>query len=1534
MDDPELIKYVMPPKNEADFAKQIVAAIQKGYAFVPFVGAGFSVASGIPATPQMNRYLEYCMLAAFGLVPERHNSPWAPRQEAWPKVASWSSDGMPTSGRIRDLWRRALTEHPGNQFLREAFGALADWRSSLRFLSRIDYVTPADSVGQPAKIHLGMSDPSIIDSFFRQLMENRRPALTHKMLHALSTALRADVLLTTNFDDLIERAFLDAGSLLTVYEVPSHDPLPTSSLVLRERTLVKLHGGKFWLRADDSLDEAPTRGDIRNFLGYLAGRPLRSEPNAVGDDLTVVNEATALLVCGLQAQEKRIQHLLAHALAWMPQLEIYWLGFTQSDYRSAVDLARCCGEFAQKRVELKDKVTQEQIRGRINVSLHPKSGLFFLRLFQDLSKALPPSGAIFPALWQLPSPPNFFGPLVNLEPMAPNSGRATHATPEEIKRNAETLLKKYNRIGQKTEEIRKYIRHNLTAYSRGDLQTPLPIVLLEVKKDPGGKDFSGGLYIAEQLHNERNWGGQTECGQGFSDPVRALWFDLDDIVQPAGFFLRLTLVIASACGETDPISRLNIQHYYGSHEDHMEFCQGIADSINLLTRESGAFWLITVNAKEEPGCNSHFRHENIDLNGHIQETENRWCDSEYATRFSDTISYLICKRRLPLQFIFVSYDTFSERSSHSSINALWTAFGAADQQKWTINDHYIDIGDSKSLARRARANVAIDQIKQPDGESTLRYLTAYLLAIFRIARYPVAIREILGRLLPYLKVDNREYDLSLPKGFQLDTFLGVELEKYQSDPRTGEPPGLGLIREKPGGFLWMHLQNRRDLLNELHEALDKSPQPVRQAIARLTLRAHWYVARWYGRLLLSSLDPLAIAQAVDHIFRGLEFAIAFQEDLFRKEDSPVRRLPTVMVRHARHILSVGDPLFGRRLSDQFANLALSALLTEGLDPLRKQFKKLKKPVPGVFHAILPELQKLELQLCRMYTTLQRRSGRFDEPDQVLSSRRNLLKKKPVLRANSRAASSRASLSDWRSIKLDLANSLLCSRHYTTARKELFKCLQDITERTFSMEGMESDEIVEKWRREILEWSIETREEGLGEAVQVLEKLMYLEMHESQSAYLARDSADKKVRPLADPSPERIVAFDKTLLRIRRDIKKRHRIKKPTMAPKEMRCAMLKRAKKWGDTGQALLRHIAINDGQRVYVDNVRLRAHAALCEALIAVNEKTLDRKARKLGLTLAKVILTEAQAYLDEFPLKHSGKLRAVFELRSAEIAILEASAALPSKPRSELFNLSQTVSMIIDSKTISWPEIGSAEAHSLEGGDLPLGIDSYRESLAYVYDALRGVRRAEIVLENHRKSRWWWWILLVLKIKACEYLYRIRLERLLAWSENNMTSKPEEARSKLTELTRQLPPFALNFLRDEITVKVTDTQLTDPLFLSRITHSFRRICELDFHFESAFAELWKAQVKVELPGGRTDRPRVRLSHARQSLRTLTERLGKVLRSFEKSRSQPNPTEPLGRLPIDEDAVDYIDGDTLDYAELVYEQARWTIDKDPVWKY
>ncbi|MEM7495915.1 MAG: SIR2 family protein, partial [Myxococcota bacterium] len=114
----------------------------------------------------------------------------------------------------------------------------------------------------------------VLDTFFLQIVDGKAPTIAHSSLALLSGSMRINKILTTNFDSLIEDAFLKYGDPITVFDVHVETGIPDQQLLIGHRSIVKLHGGRYGLRADYSLDEIPSENDRQNFLSYVLGRPL------------------------------------------------------------------------------------------------------------------------------------------------------------------------------------------------------------------------------------------------------------------------------------------------------------------------------------------------------------------------------------------------------------------------------------------------------------------------------------------------------------------------------------------------------------------------------------------------------------------------------------------------------------------------------------------------------------------------------------------------------------------------------------------------------------------------------------------------------------------------------------------------------------------------------------------------------------------------------------------------------------------------------------------------------------------------------------------------------------------------------------------------------------------------------------------------------------------------------------------------------------------------------------------------------------
>ena len=146
----------------------------------------------------------------------------------------------------------------------------------------------------------------MIDSFFVHFTEEKRPNTAHMLLAHLADVLRIKVILTTNFDSLIELAFQRFDMPVATFDVHYKAVLPDARLVRATRSIVKLHGGRYGLRADLSLDTSPEQNDVENFLAYLSAYD--------GTGRQPAKHQRDLLVMGISGQERRTVNLICRAL--------------------------------------------------------------------------------------------------------------------------------------------------------------------------------------------------------------------------------------------------------------------------------------------------------------------------------------------------------------------------------------------------------------------------------------------------------------------------------------------------------------------------------------------------------------------------------------------------------------------------------------------------------------------------------------------------------------------------------------------------------------------------------------------------------------------------------------------------------------------------------------------------------------------------------------------------------------------------------------------------------------------------------------------------------------------------------------------------------------------------------------------------------------------------------------------------------------------------------------------------------------------
>ncbi len=398
--------YVVTHEASEKFIELIQEERRSGYGFVPIIGAGFSAPSGAPLVYELKPYLQRCIWLALGnkdLLRTQSQDwyRWHPRTDQWPPFQD-RDQNKNRPNYLTELWKRLVELLPDNAsvsreekreipVVQQGIGAMAEWRTALLFLSRLKH--EARGRGYP-RSSLGAARQEIVDACLREVLKGKYPSLNHTMLGVLAGALRLNLILTTNFDDLLERAFAEAKNPLQVFEVHLGDNLPHWSAVSDVRSLVKFHGNRHSLRADYSLDADPSDQDKVRFLEYLQAGRGRAEAHTEGKHPF----QNHLLVMGVSGDDRRTLELMKYAGQNLDDdFKIFWLCYNDEDISNQESGIRA---FARDYCHS----TKRKSDGLV-VLKHTNYGLLLLQLYQTIRRNLPPFGGLFPSVSRLTLPP-------------------------------------------------------------------------------------------------------------------------------------------------------------------------------------------------------------------------------------------------------------------------------------------------------------------------------------------------------------------------------------------------------------------------------------------------------------------------------------------------------------------------------------------------------------------------------------------------------------------------------------------------------------------------------------------------------------------------------------------------------------------------------------------------------------------------------------------------------------------------------------------------------------------------------------------------------------------------------------------------------------------------------------------------------------------------------------------------------------------------------------------------------------------------
>jgi hypothetical protein len=409
----------------SNIIQSIKDCIKKGIGIVPLIGSGMSAASGIPAGLDYQAYLFYCLARVFGtdgtLNKDNKKVQWDPSTLRWPDYSE-----VPVYHNIKEAmyrWSQTMAkeikpEEDNEQLFDiikwQAIGAVADWRALLDLLSRLSlWKEVADNNNATREVVLKHPDNRIIDSFFVNLTKGKRPSSSHMFLAHISDILRIKIILTTNFDNLIESAFQSLIAPVAVFNVHRDSSLPDADFVRAQRSVIKMHGGHYGLRADFSLDNYPTTDNVEKFMAYFSFYHNK-------DYLPIYENQRNLLVMGVSPEAaKRTIALVCRAMVKLENFQVYWIcyskaGINRVRYEFEAMLYNLYRKGELDRTQIQNymengKFNTPQIANYLSTKLEIASvtdlSLFLLELYQSIFLSLPPAGVQFPSIWPLAPKP-------------------------------------------------------------------------------------------------------------------------------------------------------------------------------------------------------------------------------------------------------------------------------------------------------------------------------------------------------------------------------------------------------------------------------------------------------------------------------------------------------------------------------------------------------------------------------------------------------------------------------------------------------------------------------------------------------------------------------------------------------------------------------------------------------------------------------------------------------------------------------------------------------------------------------------------------------------------------------------------------------------------------------------------------------------------------------------------------------------------------------------------------------------------------
>jgi hypothetical protein len=378
------VKVVLDP------AKEILEAWRQGRPIVPFLGAGVSVGAGFPNTSRLIAYfakVQYSLEAAiyesrYPIVSDGVGTAEATYER---RPSAFIADfGWPDVGQLNaDLWqwildKRSSISTPDEAVQRVLLQRLQDSESELADLITQSGKRPALLGDWTALLdHLSEGQLDLIDALFSSLDQGRKPTRSHLFLTFLTQLMGIRVLLTVNFDTLLEESLSSEGLRPRIFDIHRDADLPNPILVRKQLSLVKLHGSAYGLRLGERVQyslEEDARARIRAY---------------------VPNDAL-LVVIGFSGWERRMMHVIAdfarRGASRSSHTQVLWVTVTPPH-----------GTHSPQLIEIEKQLSERGLTEALGRAYISDANSFLPELYFQIASTFPASARSYDALASRPS---------------------------------------------------------------------------------------------------------------------------------------------------------------------------------------------------------------------------------------------------------------------------------------------------------------------------------------------------------------------------------------------------------------------------------------------------------------------------------------------------------------------------------------------------------------------------------------------------------------------------------------------------------------------------------------------------------------------------------------------------------------------------------------------------------------------------------------------------------------------------------------------------------------------------------------------------------------------------------------------------------------------------------------------------------------------------------------------------------------------------------------------------------------------------